>query len=247
MHRSLREISHRPWALPKGPWVMAQNWHDLLFAHWPVPVSEMRRLVPHGLEVDEFGRQAWISVVPFTMSGVRLRGTPAVPWLSVFPELNVRTYVVAGGKPGVWFFSLDAGNSVAVQIARRWFHLPYFLARMNAIASRDQMKYSSRRDDRKARDARFVASYSGFGASFQAKPGTLEYFLTERYCLYAEKANGEILRGEIHHEPWSLQEANASIGVNTMAERLRIDLAAPPAVMHFTKLQEVVVWWPQKL
>jgi uncharacterized protein YqjF (DUF2071 family) len=226
---------------------MAQNWHDLLFAHWPVPVRTVRQLVPRALEVDEFGGQAWISVVPFTMSGVRLRRMPAVPSLSAFPELNVRTYVVASGKPGVWFFSLDAGNPVAVQIARRWFHLPYFLDSMNAIVGRDGIEYSSRRDDRDGAETRFEANYSGYGATFQAKPGTLEYFLTERYCLYAEKANGKLLRGEIHHAPWSLQEAKASIVVNTMAESLGFDLSAPPALLNFSKLQEVVVWWPEKL
>ncbi len=140
-------LKHRPWPLPAGPWVMAQRWHDLLFAHWPVPAAEVRVLVPAGVEIDTFDGVAWLGVVPFRMSDVRLRGTPALPWLSFFPELNVRTYVVRDGKPGVWFFSLDAGNIAAVAIARRWFHLPYFHASMH-IAERDAwMHYQSARRD----------------------------------------------------------------------------------------------------
>ena len=247
MHPSLNYLEHRPWALPTGPWVMAQNWNDLLFAHWPVESALLRNLVPEALEIDAFAGQQWISVVPFTMSDVRLRGTPAVPWLSAFPELNVRTYVVANGKPGVWFFSLDAANRVAVQIARWWFHLPYFHARMSSRAEGEWIEYSSRRDERHGTTAQFEASYCPAGASFQAKSGTLEYFLTERYCLYSEKPGGGLLRGEIHHAPWTLQEAKASLGANPMPESLALHLSAPPALTHFAKLQEVVVWWPKEL
>jgi uncharacterized protein DUF2071 len=103
MDPKLEEISHRPWPLPACRWVMAQSWHDLLFAHWPVDISALRKAVPSALAIDTYQGQAWLGVVPFRMSGVRLRGTPPVPWLSAFPELNVRTYVVAEGKPGVWF------------------------------------------------------------------------------------------------------------------------------------------------
>src|SRR3977135_4252914 len=126
----LSETAHRPWPLPAGPWVMAQIWHDLLFAHWPVDAALLRPWVRRSCTATTSGGQAWLAVVPFRMTGVRRRGTPPLPWLSAFPELNVRTYVTYGGKPGVWFFSLDAGNSLAVSIARAWFHLPYFLARM---------------------------------------------------------------------------------------------------------------------
>jgi uncharacterized protein YqjF (DUF2071 family) len=142
MSANLEQVAHRPWPLPPGGWVMAQIWHDLLFAHWPVPQAVLRPRIPAQLAVDTFDGQGWLGVVPFRMSGVRLRGTPRVPWLSAFPELNVRTYVVADGKPGVWFFSLDAGNAIAVAIARAWFHLPYFRARMSMsrIVGRDRVR-----------------------------------------------------------------------------------------------------------
>jgi uncharacterized protein YqjF (DUF2071 family) len=246
MHRSLKAVAHRPWPVPKRPWIMAQNWHDLLFAHWPVPAAVLRNLIPQKLALDLYDGTAWIGIVPFTMSGVRLRGTLALPGLSTFPELNVRTYVTAEAKPGVWFFSLDAANRVAVELARLWFHLPYFHARMQSTSKSQGIFYFSRRHDRRGADEQLQATYNAQGPRFEAKLGTLEYFLTERYCLYAQRGNGELLCGEIHHAPWKLQHANASFLVNTMTVNLGIQLASPPATLHFSKLQEMIAWAPQK-
>src|SRR5215470_15978687 len=148
MHASLKSVQHRPWALPEGPWLMAQNWHDLLFAHWEVPLAKMRELVPRSLEIDTFRGRAWMGVVPFRMSGVRLRGTPALPGLAAFPELNVRTYVRAGDRPRLLFFSLDPANRMAVNGARACFHLPYFYARMTMRRNGKQLAYWSERKDR---------------------------------------------------------------------------------------------------
>jgi uncharacterized protein len=247
MHPSLPFVTHRPWPLPTGPWIMAQNWHDLLFAHWPVPADAVRKLLPAPLELDLCDGLAWIGIVPFTMSGVRLRGTPALPWLSCFPELNVRTYVTAAGKPGVWFFSLDAANPVAVEMARWWFHLPYFHACMNSKAGSGGIVYSSRRSDCRGGRETLEATYSARGRCVEAESGTLEHFLTERYCLYAQKPSGELLRGEIHHPPWKLQEAHASFAANTMLENLRISTSDPPALLHFSKLQEMIAWAPTEV
>src|SRR4029434_453282 len=133
--QALRSTSHRPWPLPRGPWIMAQTWHDLLFAHWPIPPEIMRALVPPQLTLDLFDGQCWLGIVPFWMSGVRGRGLPAIPGLSRFPELNVRTYVTLGKKPGVYFFSLDAANIPAVCAARTFYHLPYFYASMKTAAA----------------------------------------------------------------------------------------------------------------
>src|SRR5208282_2945633 len=145
MGANLKQVAHRPWPLPAGGWIMAQSWHDLLFAHWPLPAAILRSHIPARLAIDTFDGRGWLGVVPFRMSGVRLRGTPAVPWLSAFPELNVRTYVVADGKPGVWFFSLDAGHAIAVAIARACFHLPYFRARMSCEERNGWIEYGSER------------------------------------------------------------------------------------------------------
>lgn len=247
MNPALTRTSHRPWPIPASPWVMAQCWHDLLFAHWPVAVADLRRLVPAPLAIDLYENRAWLGVVPFRMSGVRLRFTPPLPWLSSFPELNVRTYVTHGGKPGVWFFSLDAANPIAVAVARAWFSLPYFRARMSCDRRENLIRYRSTRTHRGASSADLQCSYRPAGSSFEPQPGTLEHFLTERYCLYAADPRGQLFRGEIHHPPWSLQLAEAEFTSNSMT--LAAGLTLPPAqpLLHFAKFQQVVVWSPERL
>jgi len=226
---------------------MAQSWHDLLFAHWTVDVAALRLLLPPHLQIDTFEGQAWLGVVPFRMTGVRLRGTPALPWLSAFPELNVRTYVTDGRKPGVWFFSLDAGNVLAVAIARAWFHLPYFQARMNCADREGWVQYSSERTHRGSAAASLKGRYRPVGEVFSPKSGTIEHFLTERYCLYTTDARGRIIRGEIHHPPWPLQEAEAEFTGDTMAVAARVTVPARKPLLHFAKRQDVIIWPPKCL
>lgn len=258
MHRALTEVAHRPWPLPAGPWIMSQTWHDLLFAHWRIDATVLRPLIPTTLGIDTFQNEAWIGVVPFRMSGVRLRATPALPILSAFPELNVRTYVTHGGKPGVWFFSLDAANTIAVTVARAWFHLPYFNARMRCGPRNGWIEYSSERTHRGAPKANLQMRYRPTGGIFRAQPGSIEHFLTERYCLYAADANGNISRGEIQHAPWSLQPAQAEFHENSMiAAALECGTSAPPLtndlhnpnepLLHFSLRQDVVVWNPTRI
>jgi uncharacterized protein YqjF (DUF2071 family) len=242
--RPLDRTAHRPWPLPGGAWIMAQSWHDLMFAHWRVDAALLRPLVPAALTIDTFENQAWIAVVPFRMSGVRLRGTPALPWLSAFPELNVRTYVVAEGKPGVWFFSLDAQNPIAVAAARAWFHLPYFRARMQCEQRGGWIHYSSERTHRGAKPGVLEAKYRAIGEVFEAQPGTLEHFLMERYSLYAQASDARILRGEIHHRPWQLQLAEAEVEQNSMTEAAGIALPSQNPLLHFAVRQDVVAWNP---
>lgn len=219
---------------------MAQSWHDLLFAHWPVPCDALRRLVPAALVLDTYDGTAWIGVVPFRMSGIRLRRLPPLPWLSAFPELNVRTYATRGGKPGVFFFSLDAANPLAVAVARRWYHLPYMRARMSATTEADGVRYASRRTHHGAPQAELRARYRPMGPVTRAAPGTLEHWLTERYCLYALDRHGTVYRGEIHHEPWPLQAAEAEVEVNTMTRPLVLPDTQP--LLHFARRLDVVVW-----
>ena len=167
--------------------------------------------------------------------------------LSSFPELNVRTYVQRDGKPGVWFFSLDAGNFAAVEIARRWFHLPYFRARMGAQIRDGWIHYESQRTDRGGSPAVLRARYRPVGELQSAAPGTLEYFLTERYCLYAAHPQGWLIRGEIHHEPWPLQSAEGEFAENIMTQAAGIVLPSSGSLLHFAKRQDVVVWPPQRI
>lgn len=210
----LKHTLHRPFPVPPGPWIMRQSWRYLLFAHWPLTPEAVRASIPQSLELDTFDGQAWIGVVPFSMNDVCPRFTPPMPWISNFLELNVRTYVRKNGVPGVYFFSLDCSNPVAVRVARRSFYLPYFDATMQLKhGNNNEIVYSSRRTG--APDS-FQASYRPTGPVKSFDKDSLEIFLTERYCLYSVAPNGTLYRGNIHHVPWSLQPAEAEISLNTM-------------------------------
>jgi uncharacterized protein len=240
--RILHDVDHRPWPMPTAPWIMTQTWHDLLFAHWPVKAATMASMIPPGLALDLSDGMAWLGIVPFRMSNVSLRGLPALPWLSAFPELNVRTYVQVGGRPGVYFFSLDASNPLAVIAARTFFHLPYYRASIHVEVAQERVGYDSRRCARRVRPARLRGTYWPTGSTFLARPGTLEYFLTERYCLYTFHRGSHVATVDIHHPPWSLQPACAEFEVNTMAEAARIPLEPVRPILHFAKRQDVVAW-----
>jgi uncharacterized protein YqjF (DUF2071 family) len=239
--------SHRPWPLPRGPWAMRQRWEGLLFAHWRSSVAELRPLIPASLEIDTFGGDAWIGVVPFRMSGVGLRWLPGLPGARAFPELNVRTYVRLGDRPGVWFFSLDAASRVAVRLARAWFRLPYFDAEMHVNGDGENVRYSSARTHRGASEASFDARYGPTGAVTLAAPETLDHWLTERYCLYAGSEARGLWRADIHHRPWPLQPAWAQISHNTMAQAAGIDLPTTDPLLHFARRLDVRVWTPRSL
>jgi uncharacterized protein len=234
---------NRPWPPPARRWAMAMRWHDLLFAHWPVSEQALRPLVPAELQIDTFEGAAWVAVTPFAMTGVRPRYVPALPGLSRFLELNVRTYVTVGGKPGVWFFSLDAANLVAVQVARKLFHLPYFNAEMRQSTNGDWVHYQSMRTHQGEKSAAFFGRYRPTGEVFHTHPTHLEYWLTERYCLYARQGP-KLLRAEIHHAPWPLQAATAMITRNTMLQAAGIEVDDPlkPSLLHFARRLDVVAW-----
>jgi uncharacterized protein YqjF (DUF2071 family) len=220
---------------------MGQSWLDLLFAHWALAPSALEARVPAPVELDTFEERAWIGITPFVVSGLRLAPTPPVPYLSKFPEINVRTYVTLDGKPGIYFFSLDAASRFAVSTARRLYRLPYFLADMSADRSDGRVEYRSKRLDEHGHATRFEGRYRPIGPPAAATPGSLEYFLTERYCLYTLGEGGEPLRAEIHHPPWPLQPAEAEIAVNTMAPP-GIELPEEPPLLHFAARQDVLLW-----
>lgn len=241
---------------------MRQTWKNLLFAHWAVDPALVRPLVPAGLELDLWEgrgatsedraslapqevatRQAWIGVVPFEMEGIAHRSGVPFFGASAFPELNLRTYVVRDGKPGVWFFSLDAGSSLAVWGARRFFHLPYFKARFAVRTERDGLAYRMERSG----GASFVGKYRPQGPSFRAQPRSLAAFLTARYCLYAADASGGLYRGEIAHEPWTLNSASLDLQVNTVAAAAGIELPAVAPHLLFAKELQVEIWGLDRL
>jgi uncharacterized protein YqjF (DUF2071 family) len=220
---------------------MFQRWHDLLFAHWPLAVERVRALVPPELELDTRDGAAWVAVTPFHMSGIRARGLPALPGTSAFPELNVRTYVRYADKPGVYFFSLDASNPLAVLAARTFFSLPYHLADMAIERVGDRFAYSSRRRGGKAK---FQAVYGPTGSASASSPGSLEHWLTERYCLYTVR-DSRVTRVEIDHVPWSLQPASAEMKALDVAGAAGLPLSGSPALAHFSASLDVRVWLPR--
>src|SRR5262245_58572559 len=184
------------------------RWTNLLFAHWPVSVDAVRRLVPEPLEIDTLDGQAWLGIVPFRMEGVAPRFLPAIPGPGAFPELSVRTYVRLGRRRGVWFFSLDAGSRIAVEGARFGLHLPYYVPTASICIKGDMARYASDRVDRPGGDARFVASYRPAGAIRPQPWGSLARFLTDRFGLFA--SDGERVSWlAIRHPEWQLQPAEA--------------------------------------
>nr|WP_248930996.1 DUF2071 domain-containing protein [Paenibacillus hamazuiensis] len=234
--------AHRPWPVPESSWIMKQIWHDLLFAHWPVRPQEIREMIPSGMTLDTFDGFAWIGVVPFRMSGIRLRGLPPIPFTDRFPEINVRTYVTVNGKPGVYFFSLDAANRLAVQTAKTFFHLPYFYAEMECTNEDGIIRYRSRRKNTTETPVAFEGRYKPVSPVFYASQGSWEYWLTERYCLYTTNRKREVVRGDILHLPWPLQQAEADIGLNTMMTAQSIKPSGQKPHLHFSKRLEVWIW-----
>jgi uncharacterized protein len=216
---------------------MQQTWNDLLFAHWAVPHEQLRHLVPAELPLDTYDGQCWVAVAPFHMSGIRGRFMPPIPGASALPELNVRTYVTYGGKPGVYFFSLDAGSRLAVWGARTFYKLPYFFAQMHVQDHEGSTEYSS---SRVSSPAEFRGRYRPVTPVRLRSPASLEHWLTERYCLYTV-SDGAVFRSEIHHAPWPLQDAEAEIQTNTMAAAAGIELSAIP-LLHFSKKLDVLIW-----
>lgn len=210
-----REAERRP---PARPVVMYQQWRYLLFLHWRWDAAELAATLPPGLHLDTFGGSGWLGVVPFWMDRVRPRFSPPVPGISWFQELNLRTYVHDdSGRPGVWFYSLDCNQAWAVRLARALFSLPYVHARQSGRRARIRgdvasspvgaAEFHSERRDPTARRDRSAFEYAGEGPSEEAEPGSLEFFLIERYVLFARHRRGHLLHGRVWHPPYRLQRA----------------------------------------
>lgn len=229
--RSLEETGHRPWPPKEERWLMGQTWQRLLFAHWRVPHDELRPHVPDSLELEQWDGSAWVGLTPFRVAGLRLRGLAPLPMASSFYELNCPTYVRRADVPGIWFFSLDASSRLAVEAARRTYRLPY----RHAAFDVGDGSVTVRPD---GGNVCFRARYEGRGQPQPAQPDTLEHFLVERYCLYADEGR---LRAEIHHPPWPLQAADAEVehvGISP------VPLVGDP-ICHFALRQDVVIWRPE--
>ncbi len=226
-------------------WVQRQEWRDLLFAHWPVRASVLRPLVPRSLELDCFDGQAWVCIVAFRMTGVRLRWLPSLPWLSAFPELNLRTYVRYRGQSGIYFFSLDTPNPLAVTVARRWYHLPYHRAEITIRSDQDGISYDCRRRQRDAPPTTLGVDYRPIGDAFRANPGSLEHFLVERYALYCPSADGKIHACRVQHPAWELMPAEAEFRHNSLTEAAGFSLPETEPLLWYSVLQAALLSAPQ--
>lgn len=202
-----------------------QRWDHLLFLHWEWDAAALQKTLPPGLTVDTCDGRAWVGIVPFYMRRIRPRFLPPVPYLSYFLELNLRTYVLdAKGRSGVWFYSLDCNRALAVWVARRRFRLPYEHATMQSRVEGERVQYASRRrgDEHTARYA-----YAPTAPPAPATPGTLEFFLAERYRLYAFR-NGELLTGQVHHPPYPLQTVDVAAHDTRVIELAGLGAPARP-------------------
>ncbi|MDP5274186.1 YqjF family protein [Chengkuizengella axinellae] len=237
----LKSTQHREFSVPAKHWVMKQTWNDLLFAHWPIRVNDIRDHIPASLTIDTFDGFAWIGVVPFHMSNIRMRFLPPVPFASSFPEINVRTYVKFKGKAGVFFFSLDAMNHLAVYIARKLFSLNYYYAQIVHSNHSDTYYYESKRMDKDKVLTGFTGVYKPISKPFRSTRDSIDYWLTERYCLFCNDEK-YLYRGDIHHVPWQLQHVDADITNNSMTLPIGINLPLEKPIFHFSKKLDALLW-----
>jgi uncharacterized protein YqjF (DUF2071 family) len=214
-------------------WVMSQTWDQLLFAHWPLPAARLAALVAAPLEVDTFDGQAWLGVVAFRLSRIQLRGCPVVSAVSDFAEVNLRTYVRIGGKPGVLFLSLHCPNRLAMALARPWFRLPYRHSRVALDVVSETAHFSSQRQD----GVDFAAVYR----PTLAPVGGLERWLSERYCYYVQTPSAAVYRCDIAHQPWALARAEAHITRNTLGVPFGLAMQGQPLV-HYAAHMDTRIW-----
>jgi uncharacterized protein len=234
----LRRVEHRPFPLPESRWTLGQTWEQTFWAHWPVPVTEIRTRVPDELEIEEYDGTAWLGLVFFRVRALRARGALPLPGMSSFLQLNVRTYVRGpDGLPGVWFFSIDASSRLAAVGVRRVYHVPAFHARMTLEPVDDWQEAECVRIGEHGRV--FSGRYRATGETFHAEPGSLEWFLTERYRLFAADA-----RAEMHHDRWLLVPAEAEIELATIAP---FALTGAPRCCHFAFRQDALIWPPEPI
>ncbi|MCX6116835.1 MAG: DUF2071 domain-containing protein [Proteobacteria bacterium] len=250
--------NHRPWPVPNSPWLFRMRWTQLLFAHFPVDPKILAPFIPEGLSLQLFDGVAWVAIVPFVMENTAPRGIPAVPGVSKFLELNVRTYVVPSGKindsmetakPGVFFFSLDANSKFAVRAARKFFHLPYMDAHMSLSVDdkNNGINYNSHRFHKGQHPCVLDVSYHASSEELLKDKSEFEIWASERYCLYSVDHKGQVWRGEIDHDPWPLQTATVEIRKNTMFDQLPIKPLSDAPICHFSRSIDVRGWYISKV
>lgn len=242
----MNDITHRPWPLPSKKWIMRQTWSNLLFLHWPIPPETLRPHIPSSLQIDTFDRSAWLGVVVFVMEGIYPRGLSSVSLTPKFSEVNVRTYVQCDGKPGVYFMSLDVDDWASYTIAKRWYRLSYHPAQISIQKEGQTFHYESIRKGKTNTPITCKGTYTPLSDVYFPEKGTLDHWLTERYCLYSTDNKANIYCGEIHHRPWPLQKAETEICMNTLFSPFNFDLTGIKPISHFSKGIDTLIWNIQK-
>jgi len=235
---------HHPFPTSKKPWLLKQTWHDTLFIHWPVPTSTLQAFIPKSLQIDLFENQAWIGVIPLMMNNSRIHYTPALPLVSNFPGLNIRTYVMHNGKPGVYFLNLYAASYLVAKCAHQFMHLPYFHADFQFRKNAEKISFSCQCKSEQGK-GEFVANYYPISKPTYAKSGSLEYWLTERYYTYIHHAK-QLYQLEIFHHPWLLQKAEAEIRKNTMLDFTKHNFNTE-SILQYAAHQKTVMWGIEKI
>ncbi|MBS4208260.1 DUF2071 domain-containing protein [Bacillus sp. FJAT-50079] len=207
MYKEFLELDHRPFPLPSKPWIMTQVWRDMLFMHWPVDAAFVRNRIPEDLELDLFNDQAWISVIPFRATNTRGRFLPLIPFMTAYLELNIRTYVVYQGVPGIYFFRIDANHLPTVVGARAYTGIPYCMADMTFLCENNKYFFSSL-NKKERREVKLA--YQGEDVLYEVEPGTLDHWLLERYCMYSIKGK-HVYRGDIHHDKWKVTNGQVEV------------------------------------
>jgi uncharacterized protein YqjF (DUF2071 family) len=221
-----------------APWLLTMQWHDICFMHWRAEVTVLERALPAGVELDRFQGDAWLSVVPFRMTDVRVRATPVFAGFGSVPEINLRTYVRVGDVPGVWFFSLDAQSPIAVRSARLMTALPYFDASIVARERNGTIDYASRRTARGVVPGAFRSTYTPCLDTREASVGSLDAFLHERYRFFSQRGS-RLLSAQLHHVPWTLHSVLADIEENTLGDLIDYPLLRTPDLVTFARTLQV--------
>lgn len=232
----------RPWPAPNSAWIYRQSWHHVLFAHWRVEYEQIQSVLPPSLTLDLFVGSPWVSIVAFETRGFRPRGLPAVPGLSNFPEINLRTYVLHDNKPGIYAFSLDTNNLPTVYGARWLFHLNYYRAKMSLRVKNERVWFDHMRKAPAEQTAEFHAQYWPTSEARPTEPGTLAAWLCERYCIYSVDKQQRVYETEINHPAWCLQPAELQLEANTLGQPWGLNLEKMPALVHYSQYQPVIFW-----
>ncbi|RUL49875.1 YqjF family protein [Lysinibacillus antri] len=220
--------------LPSFPWIMKQTWSENLFVHYPVKKEHLQKLIPKPLQLDTYDNRAWVSIVPYFIQNMRGHGMPAIPGTKEFAGFNLRTYVRANEKPGVYFFHLGASNWFATKGAKTFFQLPYFYEDIRMDKEKEMVHFQA--------PGKLVCAYKGASKPYHPSKGSLDEWLVERYCLYTTNQKGKLFQGNILHPSWVLYDAEAEFQENTLLSRYNITPESDRPILHFAHKREVAIW-----